>query len=100
MAFQVGSGTQWADLHESILASNFFFLPNRPSKKRDSSEDWTRIARISMRIGEEDAIRASLAKYFKNRHSSRESIHANLRNVGVRIAGPLRSTISPFTFKD
>ena len=37
----------------------------------------------------EDAIRANLAKYFKNWIFFIESIRANLRNVGVRIACPL-----------
>ena len=44
----------------------------------------------------EDAIRADLATCFKNRHFSRESIRANLRNVGVRIALPAKIVIVRF----
>ena len=78
------------------LRNNLLFA-NRPSKKWDSSEDWsdwTRITRTSMRIGEKTRFvriwpSASKIGIFL-RVDSRESIRANLRNVGVRIACPLR----------
>ena len=84
---------------DSRFEKTFSFFANRPSRQWDSSEDWTRITRISMQIGEKTRsarIWTSALKigFFFLRIDSRESIHANLRNVGVRIACPLSSADS------
>ena len=68
-----------------VEKKNYFLRIDLAKKGIARSEDWTRITRISMRIGEKP-IRASLAKCFKNWYFFCESIRANLRNVGVRIA--------------
>ena len=59
------------------------------SQNMGGSEDWTRVTRISMRIGELTRFgriwpSASKIEFFC------KSIRANLQNVGVRIACPLR----------
>ena len=82
-----------ANRSASLRKKKNLLFANRPSKKWDSSEDWTRITRISMRIGETTQFAriwpsASKISIFL-RIDSRKSIRANLRNVGVRIACPL-----------
>ena len=59
----------------------------------DSSEDWTRITRIFMRIGEKTRF-ARIWPSASKIGVSCESIRANLRNVGVRIACPRRLKVS------
>ena len=61
---------------------------HRPSKKWDSSEDWTQITRISMRIGEKKRF-ARIWPSASKLVFLCESTRANLRNVGVQIACPL-----------
>ena len=77
-------------LFELILDPKKKNLPfaNRPSKKWESSEDWTRIMRISMRIGEKTR--------FGRIWPSASKIGIYLRNIGVRITCPL-STQSFYT---
>ena len=88
------SAIRFLDSRESILASeNQFFLCESTFQKWNSSEDWTRIARLSMQIGEKTRFAQIWPSALKIgmflRIDSRESIRANLRNVGVRIACPL-----------
>ena len=77
-----------ATLRKKKKKKNLFFA-NRPSRKWIAA----RIGRESREFqceSERDAIHANLAKCFKNRHFFCGSICVNLRNVGVRIACPLR----------
>ena len=65
----------------------------------DSSEDWTRITRISMRIGEKTRFAQIWPSASKIGFSWGGSIRANLRNVGVQIACPLsESPVRPLSY--
>ena len=75
---------------QDSFEKHLFFVENRPSQKRDSSEDWTRITRISMRIGDKTRFARIWPSASKKGIFFCESIRADLRNVGVRIACPLR----------
>ena len=78
----------------SLRTKQVFFCEST-SQKMDSSEERTRITRMSMRIGEKTRFTriwpsaSDIVFLFANR-----SIRANLQNVGVRIACPLRSSLS------
>ena len=77
-------------LCKSILVLKNPFICESTFQKWDSSEDWTRIVRISMRIGEKTRF-ARIWPSASKCINFCESIRANLRNIGVRIVCSLRA---------
>ena len=78
----------------SLQIKNYIFA-NRPFKNWDYQQRGLDANHANFNANRrEDAIGANLAKYFKNSFIFFcESIRANLRNVGVRIAGLLSSKL-------